>query len=100
MSKPWFRVRVEFAVQADDLEEAWETVFNLANEAVEDTHDPPLEVVAVHQATREEVACRECGEPCHEGAGGVYHHSMPEAFGGIDHDRDADHVAVPEEEEE
>lgn len=48
------------------------------------------------------ILCAECGEPCHEAAEGfgVWHHTDEEQLGNVDHEADADHVAVPEENEE
>lgn len=42
-----------------------------------------------------EGSCRECGDPCFVGDDGVSHHGTPDE---IDHDADAVHVAILEEE--
>lgn len=42
--------------------------------------------------------CRECGEPCFVTEAGVAHHGRADLVPEIDHDADADHVAIPEEE--
>lgn len=44
--------------------------------------------------------CRECGAPCFVTDAGVAHHYSEFAPDEIDHDADADHVAIPEPEEE
>lgn len=47
----------------------------------------------------EDSACRVCGRPCFVAASGVSHHASEETTDGIDYDLDADHVAVPENQE-
>ena len=48
-------------------------------------------------AIPDEMPCRECGEPVFVTDCGVSHHAGS-GMDGIDHDRDGDHVAIPEKE--
>lgn len=48
-------------------------------------------------ATPDDMLCRECGEPVFVTGTGVSHH-VGSGMDGIDHDRDCDHVAIPDEE--
>ena len=46
-----------------------------------------------------ELFCTECAEPCFVDDDGVSFHSSEDSPDGIDHDADADHVAIPEKED-
>lgn len=62
------------------------------------TDAPPLTVAQIDRLcerinTKEaELVCTECGEPCFLTTGHIAHHGEPDE---IDHDADADHVALP-----
>jgi hypothetical protein len=44
-----------------------------------------------------DILCRECGDPCVVNEDGTSNHI--DDFGGVDHDKDAEHVALPEGDE-
>lgn len=52
--------------------------------------------LATVSAEPDEMSCRECGEPVFVTDCGVSHHAGGGGMDGIDHDRDGDHVAIPE----
>lgn len=58
---------------------------------------PELPMLALQAITPDEEAqvCRECGEDCFTSVAGTAHHLADESAE-IDHDRDADHVAIPD----
>lgn len=51
------------------------------------------------RCTRSPILCRECGAPMLIDESGVSYHVSEDTPDGVDHDADADHVAVSEDED-